>query len=121
MEIEWVAGKTPDDLGEAIEEYGDRVLVAIFAVAQYFAQDCQDEMRVMAPWDDQTGNARSGLFSAVERAAADIVDIYLSHGHTIEYGKYLELAHGGTYAVIMPTIEANLPVLEKMLDEIFRD
>jgi hypothetical protein len=103
--------------------YGQKVRVAVHAVAEYLAQKMQAEMRTGAPWHDRTGNARTGLFSVVEpeamSAATDLVTIWLSHGHTIEYGIYLELAHGKKYAIIMPTMQANIPVIERMLRGIF--
>jgi hypothetical protein len=99
--------------------YGEKVGVAVRAVAEYIAQKTQAEMRQGAPWEDRTGNARTGLFSVVEDAAKDLVTIWLSHGHTVYYGVFLELAHGKQYAIIMPTIEANLPVIEGMLKRVF--
>lgn len=115
--IVWV--KTPDELVRAYEKYGERVVIAVRGMAEKFAHLIQDEARQTAPWQDRTGHARSGLFGEVdvERAAGDAVVIYLSHGHTIDYGKWLELAHGGRYAAIMPVIERNLPLLERMLKE----
>ena len=115
--IHWI--EPPERLANAIEEYGERVFVAVVAVAQYIAQRIQDDARVNAPWTDRTGNARSGLFGVVEEVSRDLVIIYLSHGHTVDYGVFLELAHGGRYAVIMPTIEAHLPELRQMLDQLF--
>lgn len=103
--------------------YGQKVRVAVHAVAEYIAQKTQAEMRQNAPWEDRTSNARTGLFAVVDppavEAAGDLVTIWLSHGHTIYYGVFLELAHGKKYAIIMPTIEANLPVIEGMLKRIF--
>lgn len=107
------------ELIPAIDAYGKRVKVAVRAVADYMAQKCQAEMRQGAPWQDRTGNARTGLFSVVDEAATDLVTIWLSHGHTVYYGVFLELAHGKKYAVIIPTIQANIPVLEKMLKDVF--
>lgn len=115
----WI--EPPEKLAENIVKYGERVLTAVYAVAVFFAQLVQNEMRQNAPWTDRTGNARSGLFSQAERAARDVVEIYLSHGHSIEYGEWLEFSRGGKYAIIMPTIERNLATLEKMLDDLFRD
>lgn len=110
----------PSVIARNIELYGERVLTAVKAIADYIALKMQDEARVNAPWTDRTGNARSGLFAVAESVSREIVEIYLSHGHTIEYGKWLELANGGRYAIVMPTLEANLPVIEQMLDELFR-
>jgi hypothetical protein len=96
-------------------------MVAVAAVADFIGQKAQGEMRQGARWIDRTGNARSGLFAAVTReAAGNLVVLYLSHGSTIYYGKFLELAHGGRYAIIMPVIERNLPELERMLKGLFR-
>ena len=99
--------------------YGEKVKVAIRAVAEYMAQKMQAEMRQSAPWEDQTHLARNGLFVVVDEAARDLVTIWLSHGHTVYYGVFLELAHGKKYAIVMPTIEANLPVIEGMLKRVF--
>jgi hypothetical protein len=38
----------------------------------------------------------------------------------VEYGKFLELARGGRYAIILPTIERNIPEINRLLREIFR-
>lgn len=117
--IVWV--RPPSALADAVEKYGERVYVALRAVADQFASILQDEARREASWTDRTGNARSGIFTIAEQAAQDAIEIYLSHGHSIEYGKWLELAHGGQYAVIMPTLEKNLPRLMKMLENLFKD
>lgn len=117
--IRWV--RSPATLATPIERYGERVQAAVLAVAQFIAQTMQDEMRNNAPWTDRTGNARSGLFTDVERAASDVVTIYLSHGHSVEYGRILELGHGGRYSIIMPTIEANIGEIERLLRRIFAD
>lgn len=117
--IRWV--RPPDQLARAIEQYGDRVVRAVEAVAQYIATTMQNSAKHNAPWTDRTGNARSGLFGTAERdAARKIVTIYLSHGATVEYGIYLELANSGRYAIIMRTMESHLPELKRMLDGILR-
>jgi hypothetical protein len=55
---------------------------------------------------------------AVESGSNDTLIITL--GHTVFYGKFLELSNGGRYAIIMSTIESNLPNLERLLQEVFR-
>jgi hypothetical protein len=114
--VVWVT--PPSKLVKAFEQYGDKVFVAVKAVAAFVAQKMQDEARKNAPWTDRTGNARGGLFGVSNEAAKHIVEIYLAH--TMDYGKYLELSNGGKYAIIMPTIQKNLPVIKKMLDDIFK-
>lgn len=126
-----------------IEAYGKRVLVAVQAVANYWGQGSQDAARAKAPWEDRTGNARGGLFFAVDgfdlgtitgtvtpEARSEMSDVAVEEGsadvliitlaHTVFYGKFLELDHGGRYAVIMSTIEENLPRLNRMVQELFK-
>jgi hypothetical protein len=116
--IRWV--RPPDQLAKAIEQYGDRVLVAVTAVAGRIATLMQNDARANAPWTDRTGNARTGLFGTAERdVARSLVTIYLSHGADLDYGIWLELANAGRYAVIERTIEAHLPELRAELEALF--
>ena len=56
-----------------------------------------------APWMDRTGNARNSITgSGVERDKSTM-RIGLAIG--VEYGKWLELLHGGKYRIVWPTIE----------------
>jgi len=117
MHVQWTV--PPDALAEAIRKYGDRVMTAVKALGDAIATQAQNDMRRNAPWRDRTGNARSGLFSLAERAAQDVVIIYFSHGHTIEYGKYLELSRSGRYAIIRPTMERMYPETIRLLNRLF--
>lgn len=111
----------PDKLARAIEQYGDKVLVAVAAVAQYTATQMQNAAKQNAPWTDRTGNARSGLFGTSEaNFARHVVTIYLSHSPVLDYGGVLELGHGGRYAIIMRTMQAHMPRLKTMLDDMLR-
>jgi hypothetical protein len=119
MDFQWI--ETPEKMIENIEKYGARAYSALDALAAEIAVRLQNYSRANASWQDRTGNARSGLFAVSEKAAGDLVTIYLSHGHSIDYGKWLELANAGKYAIIMPAIETIIPEAKRMLDEIFRD
>jgi len=139
----WVV--PPDVLTKNIEQFGEKLLVAVQAAATYWGQHIQNEARIHAPWMDRTGHARSGLFFAVDgfgfepifgevSAENDLgsdVDVVSGNqdtliivlAHTVFYGKYLEspeFRSGGKYAVIISTIEANLPMLERLLAEYAR-
>jgi hypothetical protein len=118
LTFRWV--KPIPELQEAYRRYGKKVMVAIKAVADHIATRCQAVMRKDARWIDRTGNARAGLFSIAEQAAKDLVIIYLSHGHTISYGIYLETMSAGKYAIIMPVMQRYYPLLMKMLRGIFK-
>lgn len=118
--IRWV--RPPEDLARAVDQYGEKVLIAVAAVAGRIATIMQNSAKNNAPWTDRTGNARSGLFGTVETdLSRQMVIIYLSHGVAIDYGLWLEVRGGGAgkYAIIMRTIERHLPELKEMLDEIF--
>ena len=110
----------PSELATAVERYGDRVLQAVAAVAQYVATQMQNQAKADAPWTDRTGNARTGLFGTSEADfGAKVVTIYLSHGATISYGVWLELAASGKWGVIMRTMESHYEPLMQMLREAF--
>jgi hypothetical protein len=139
--FQWVV--SPMVIARGLEEYGERALIAVQAVANYWGQSIQDEARENAVWEDRTGNARGGIFFAVDgfglqpltgevtpEAKSEMSDVavesgsrdtlIITLGHTVFYGKFLELSNGGRYAVIMSTIESNLPSLERQLQEVFR-
>ena len=110
----------PSELATAVERYGDRVLTAVAAVAQRVATQMQNQAKADAPWTDRTGNARTGLFGTSEADfGAKVVTIYLSHGATISYGVWLELAASGKWGVIMRTMESHYEPLMQMLREAF--
>jgi hypothetical protein len=123
--VRWI--RPPEELARAIERYGDRVLQAVAAVAQYTATAMQNDAKANAPWTDRTGNARTGLFGTSEADfAGHVVTIYLSHGATIDYGVFLELGGGsdgspgsGRYAIIMRTMQNHYEPLMQMLREAF--
>lgn len=120
MPIEW-KGQTPAQLGDKIEkELPKRARVAVRALAKFIAGKMQDDMRASAPWEDRTGNARSGLFTVVEKQSLDVTIIWLSHGTSIDYGKWLEISNEGKYAVIMPTVQKWAPEIKRLLEELFK-
>lgn len=130
------------ELIQNVEAYGDKIFVALQAVATYWGQRNQDDARISAPWTDRTGNARGGLFFAVDGfglnpvtgmvtseaslnsdvaiESGDNNTLIITLGHSVFYGKFLELKNGGRYAIIMSTIEGNLPMLERMVQDIFK-
>src|SRR5262245_291761 len=62
--FEWVV--SPNVIGSGLDDYSDKVLVALQAVAKYWGQSVQDQARQNAEWEDRSGNARGGLFFAVD-------------------------------------------------------
>ncbi len=101
--IVWIV--PPSVIAKAFVDHGDRMIAATLAVGQRNSAAAQSEMRKEAPWTDRTGNARSGLFSTAEMVGKTTIVITFSHGHTVEYGLYLETAHAGRYAIVAPTMQ----------------
>lgn len=137
----WV--QPPENIAKGIVDYGYKVEIALHAIASKWGQDVQNEVRINAAWEDRTGNARSGLFYAVdglgmgevvgdisagarslmketEEVKGDQNTLVIVVAHTVFYGKYLELSRGGKYAIILSTIEKNLPRLEQMVKQVFK-
>ncbi len=140
-EFEWVV--SPKVIADGLEAYGQKALIALQAVANYWGQSIQDESRENAAWEDRTGNARGGLFFAVDGFGLDPITgtvtpeatseksdvavesgdantLIITLGHTVFYGKYLETSNGGKYAIVMSTIEKNLGSLERQVQDVFR-
>lgn len=107
----------PSALVRAIEDYGQRVQQAIFALAQWFAAKLEAYAKQQAPWTDRTGNARQGLTGLAVQAATGAV-LYLIH--QVSYGVHLELAHAGQYAIITKTLEAHYGELSAALDKLVK-
>jgi hypothetical protein len=143
--VYWV--KPPSSLVDPLKQYRERALVAIYAAAGYIGQQMQDSARRKALWEDRTGNARSGLFFAVDgfglspivgqtgsmdfglktKAASQNAIIsgttdrlVLALSHTMWYGQFLELSNGGRYAIIMSTMDAHLPQLQSLVQRVFK-
>lgn len=101
---------TPEQaFGELTNAYIAAIRRGVRAIAQRRAPEIENWMKSNATWTDRTGNARQTLNTEVEQVTADMVQIVLAHG--VEYGIYLELAHGGTYAIIAPALDHWGPVI----------
>jgi uncharacterized membrane protein YgcG len=111
ISVRWVV--SPSTLTPAIEDYADTVETALMQLAQDIAIQAQAEMKQDAPWTDRTGNARRGLFAQAVQINVSLIRIYLSHGPDIDYGKWLELRHGGRFAIVEPTWQQYISIVER--------
>jgi len=71
------------------------------ACAKY-AAEAEQIAKANAPWTDRTGDARKLLKGKV---IDDGESLGVRLMHRVEYGKHLETAHDGKYAILKPTIE----------------
>ena len=109
--------RPPSVISRGLKGWQARAEAALLALGVESAQRMQDHARRHAPWTDRTGNARSGLTGGAEREGKTVTIIL---AQTVFYGVYLELSNGGRYAIIMPTIEYELPTLMRQLNIILK-
>lgn len=98
---------TKNEIVPRLNTFPEKLDAAIGALMTHESADVQDYMRSNAPWTDRTSNARNGLF-AVYRKADDGKHTIIAY-HTVPYGIWLEIAHSGRYAIIVPTLETKAP------------
>lgn len=99
-------------LSKGIAQFEFKMTEGFENAIREFKEELVDYARSNAPWDDRSGDARSGL-DAEFYGEADALGITLFH--TVDYGPWLEIRWGGRYAIIIPTIENMGPkMLEKM-------
>lgn len=97
---------TPDDaFGPLAGAYAEQIEQGIVDLCERLTDEITDYMKENAPWTDRTGAARDSLYSVVQHEVRQAVSILLSHGSLIPYGVYLELSHGGRYAIIAPSVD----------------
>ena len=84
-----------------------RLGAALEAPAERMAGDAQQR----APWQDQTGRARSGLNAGVE-VEGSRVTVYLQHDPALDYPIYLETKYGGRDGIIPDAMTRAIPDLE---------
>ncbi len=65
--------------------------------------DMVNHSKNTAPWTDRTGLARKSINSVT---MTDTQGISTSLGIGMEYGVFLELAHGGRFRTVTPTVDS---------------
>lgn len=85
------------------------------SVADQLARDMEEYAQRNAPWEDRTGDARSGLTGSVDSVRAKSSRAILRH--TVSYGKHLETMQGGRFQIIAPTINHFAQELRDRLSE----
>jgi hypothetical protein len=103
-----------------LQHGADKVRRAAIITAESCAPDVENYMKMNAPWQDQTGNARNGLFA---RPYVEGDNIGIELGHSVPYGIWLEVRWDGKYAIIQPTLDEMGPFVmrrfNRLLDRAF--
>lgn len=99
-------------LARGIAQFEIKMKDGFEEIVREFASEMASYAQTNAPWEDRTGEARSGLHTEVYEGD-NTMGITLFH--TVDYGVWLEVRWGGKYAIIMPTVETMGPrLLERM-------
>lgn len=107
-----------DTLSKGMASFMFKTMDGMAEKANDFADELVQYAQEHAPWEDQTGDARNGLQSAVLVENGELsIDLY----HTVEYGIWLEIRWGAKYAIILPTIEQLGPKLFDKMEGLIGD
>lgn len=101
MRFSWTQG-SPEEIARTIHGLATAAPGVVADITASEALRAEAHMKDTAPWRDQTGNARSGLFSASEGTATGSI---MALGGTVDYMPYLEVGtrRMSPRAVIVPT------------------
>jgi hypothetical protein len=102
MSLHWDT-RPRDVFRDGAANYAIAIRRAVRQLAERYAVEIEQHMKDTAPWTDRSSNARQTLTARVEDAVTDMIEIQLRYG--VDYGIYLELANGGRYAIINPSID----------------
>lgn len=98
----------------------------INAVLDYQALALTAHMKLTAPWTDDTGIARSGLYAvvtdrAIEDSNATNQEVGMALGHSVDYGLWLEIRRDfhGRYAIVIPTLQDRSKDILEMLRQVW--
>ena len=129
MGIVW--NKRPTDL--SLTGYAADLKAGVAQLARQSALAMEAEAMARAPWRDDTGAARGGLIGTARMNAHGAT---ITLAHSVEYGQFLELRwpietpppdldgfdieflEAGRYAILWPTIEAEIPRLRAALQQL---
>lgn len=111
MGFKWIVAPT-DVFPQMASKYTQAIFQSGRRIAHEQAAEMEAYAKSNAPWQDRTGAARSSLSATVEETGP-IGTIVLSHG--VPYGIWLEVANGGRFAIIAPTIDVFGPRVMRSL------
>lgn len=104
------------NLNKNLDKMSLKLGAVILMYASTKASELEAKMKLNRPWTDRTNMAKTLLNAKVSQPNKNTVRITLAHG--VEYGIWLELAHGKNYAIIAPTIREEGPRIIEDLDNL---
>lgn len=107
---------TKDTLTPGLKGLDGTMKRNIYQVLRFHEPKISSRAKSNAPWTDRTGNARNGLSATTRKESENVYALILYH--TVSYGIWLEVARAGKYAIIMPTIYAQIPEIVASLQRL---
>ena len=95
------------DLKKNLDKMSAKLGATLLMYAATKADELKFKMKANRPWTDRTNMAKMRLDAKVSQPNENTIRITLMHG--VDYGIWLELAHGKNYAIIAPTIREEGP------------
>lgn len=117
MSFRWQTTPT-QAIGQLVDAQVIAVHTLILVLAERYVPRIEAWMKQNAPWQDITANARQSLFADVVDVANSAVVILMGHG--VEYGTFLELAHGGRYSILGPALDHFIPLIWRDVQNLLR-
>lgn len=101
-----------------VERYENAVQAAVVRQMEFWAGKIEADMKQNATWTDRTSNARQSLASFVFTLPSG--EPVLVAKQQMDYGVWLEIANGGKYAIVMPTLQLYYQQVIESLRELLR-
>lgn len=103
-------------LKKNLDKMGLKLGAVLLMYSATKASELESKMKMNRPWTDRTNMAKTLLNAKVSQPNSDTIRITLAHG--VDYGIWLELAHGKNYAIIAPTIREEGPRIVEDLGDL---
>lgn len=100
--------------GDAFRQHMRERADAVVALATAVAAEAEGYAKTNAPWADRTGAARERLTVRAEGGRTGSgagVYLRIRARHNVSYGRFLEHAHEGRFAILGPTLSVFAPLL----------
>lgn len=105
-------------INKGVEAMGVKMRQALLMYMTTKAAELEGKMKTTRPWVDRTGMAKQTLTARVSQPSQTILRITCAHG--VDYGIWLELAHGKNWAIVAPTIREEAPKIVQGLGNIMQ-
>lgn len=92
----------PGDLGRNLATIDHKIDRSLDRVQEIIVTQGEADLKAEAPWTDDSGDARRGLWAKGSKLSNGTRRITM--GHSVDYGIYLEKSNSGRFQVIMPVL-----------------